>query len=140
MDIFLYIPLENPCTGWFVEAGGLQNVGGIDPVVLAAAHDMLFEVGTELVFVDGDLEMGGLARKKSASWTRMRTPLYVALYIPVLGWSAAILSASGSRHRGWVEGRGLRTERVRIEMGPTSGQVDRSKRSELFGRRLDGSR
>jgi hypothetical protein len=38
-------------------------VGGVDPIVLSPAHDMFFQVGSELVFVDGDLAVRRLAAK-----------------------------------------------------------------------------
>lgn len=56
MNILLHIALENACSGGLVETGGLQDVGGIDPIVLSTAHNMLFEVWTELVLVHGNLE------------------------------------------------------------------------------------
>lgn len=55
MDILLDIAFQDAGTGRLVKAGGLEDVGGIDPVVLSTAHDMFFEVRSELVLVNGDL-------------------------------------------------------------------------------------
>lgn len=45
LDLFmislLYVALQNPSSCRFVEAGGFQDVRGIDPVVGLAAHYML---------------------------------------------------------------------------------------------------
>jgi hypothetical protein len=43
-------------------------VGGVDPIVLSPAHDMFFQVGSELVFVDGDLPARRLATKGQGLW------------------------------------------------------------------------
>lgn len=56
VDVFLHVPLEDACPGRLVEAGGLQNVRRIDPIILSAAHHMFLKVRTKLVFVDGDLQ------------------------------------------------------------------------------------
>jgi hypothetical protein len=61
--VLLDIALEDTCTGGLVEAGGFEDVGGVDPIVLSPAHDMFFQVGSELVFVDGDLAVRRLAAK-----------------------------------------------------------------------------
>lgn len=101
VDILLDVALEDAGPGWLVEASGFQDVGGVDPVVLSAAHNMFFQVGSELVFVDGNLEESKLLALMQAAPPRGKlTPLYVALYIPVLGWSAAILSGQCSGHWG----------------------------------------
>jgi len=56
VDILLHLALEDACTGGLVEAGGLEDVCGIDPVVLATAHHMLFAVEAKLELVDRDLD------------------------------------------------------------------------------------
>lgn len=38
----LYVALKDTCSCWFVEAGGFQNVCGIDPIIGLASHHMLF--------------------------------------------------------------------------------------------------
>lgn len=55
--VFLYLSLEDSSSGRFVEAGGLENVGSVDPVIVTASHDMLFEVEAELKLVDRDLPL-----------------------------------------------------------------------------------
>lgn len=52
VDAFLHFSLENSCPRRLVIVGHFQDVGRIDPVVGAAAHDM---VGTDGVFVDWNL-------------------------------------------------------------------------------------
>ena len=49
VDIFLDFTLEDAGPRRLVEAGSFKNVGRIDPVVMAPAHDMFFEVGAKLV-------------------------------------------------------------------------------------------
>ena len=94
VDILLDVPLEDACAGRLVEASGLEDVCRINPVVFSPAHDMFLEVGAKLVLVHGDLEgvVSSHSGRESLS-TMTLTPLYVALYMPALGWSAAILTA-----------------------------------------------
>ena len=49
VDAFLHLSLENSCPRGLVIVGHFQDVCRIDPVVGAAAHDM---VGSDGVFVD----------------------------------------------------------------------------------------
>jgi hypothetical protein len=62
--VLLDIALEDTCASRLVEAGGFENVGGVDPIVFSPAHHMFFQVGSELVFVDGDLPVRRLAAKE----------------------------------------------------------------------------
>ena len=55
VNVLLHLALENSCPGRLVEAGRLEDVCGIDPVVRAPAHDMFFQVDTKLEFVHGNL-------------------------------------------------------------------------------------
>lgn len=55
--VFLNLSLENSGSGRFVEAGGLEDVRGVDPVIVTASHDMLFLVEAELKLVDRDLPL-----------------------------------------------------------------------------------
>ena len=52
MHAALDLALENTRARRFVQAGDLQDMGGIDPVVTAAPHDT---VGTELELVHRNL-------------------------------------------------------------------------------------
>lgn len=40
MVSFLHVALENTSSCWFVKAGGLQNMGRVDPVVGLPSHNM----------------------------------------------------------------------------------------------------
>ena len=51
MDILLHLALEYSGASWLIEAGRLENMCGIDPVVLPPAHDMFFEVLAKLELV-----------------------------------------------------------------------------------------
>lgn len=59
MGILLHLSLQDARSCGLVEAGGLQDVCGVDPVVLATSHDMFLEVGSELILVHGDLQDNG---------------------------------------------------------------------------------
>lgn len=52
MVALLYVTLENASSGGLVEAGSLQDMGGIDPVVRLSAHNML-----PLGFRTGELKL-----------------------------------------------------------------------------------
>jgi hypothetical protein len=73
----LNLALEDPGTCWLVEAGGLKDVGSVDPVVLSPAHDMLLKVIAKLVLVHGDLGEGGSAEglEEGRKGQRQHTPL-----------------------------------------------------------------
>jgi hypothetical protein len=58
MDIFLNIAFQDPRSSGFVEAGGLENVSRIDPVVMPPSHNMFFEVSAELELIYRDLDTG----------------------------------------------------------------------------------
>lgn len=64
----LHVPLEDASSGRLVKAGGLEDMGCIDPVVGLASHDMFaLSIGTsKLEFPDRILRNGGgrLARAK----------------------------------------------------------------------------
>lgn len=48
MHPFLHLPLQDPCSSWFVIFGDFENVGGIYVVVVASAHDMVsFDIELE---------------------------------------------------------------------------------------------
>jgi hypothetical protein len=123
VDIFLHVTLKNARPCWFVKPGSLQNVGGVDPVIFSTAHYMLLHIRAELVFVDGDLQVNRVVstggREQSGGATP--TPLYVALYIPAFGWSAAILSI------GWrvLRRGGSRCKRSRYGDCMWSGRIMR---------------
>ena len=59
MDILLDLALEDSGAGRLVKPGGLQDMGGIDPIVLSPSHNMFLEVGAELEFIDGDSTVSG---------------------------------------------------------------------------------
>ena len=59
MDILLYFALEDSCASRLIEASSLQDMGGIDPIVLSPSHNMFLEVGAELEFIDGDSTVSG---------------------------------------------------------------------------------
>lgn len=65
MHALLHLSLQDSRSCWFVEAGDLQNVGGIDPVVGAASHDM---VSGDLELVDGDLGRLVMSRHGRGGW------------------------------------------------------------------------
>jgi len=52
MCSFLDFSLEDACAGWLVEIGDFENVCCVDPVVGAAAHDM---VALDVELVDGNI-------------------------------------------------------------------------------------
>lgn len=52
MHALLYLTLEDAGTSWLVKVGDLKNVRSIDPVVSAAAHDM---IAFDIELVDWDL-------------------------------------------------------------------------------------
>jgi hypothetical protein len=84
VHVLLHLTLENAGSGGLVEASCLQDVCRVDPVILAAAHDMFFEVGAELEFVDGNLQGSVLLRSikqrdKDEGLLSVHTLLYVAL-------------------------------------------------------------
>ena len=59
MDILLYFALEDPCASRLIEASSLQDMGGIDPIVLSPSHNMFLEVGTKLELIHWDPTIGG---------------------------------------------------------------------------------
>lgn len=61
MHVLLHLTLEDSRSGGLVKAGSFEDVGGINPVVLATAHDMFFQVGAELILPDGYLQEEGQA-------------------------------------------------------------------------------
>ena len=52
MVLLLHLPLQNAGAGGFVLSSDLQDMRRVDPVVLAAAHDMIV---VDSVFIDGDV-------------------------------------------------------------------------------------
>lgn len=56
VDVLLHLALEDARAGGLVKAGSLEDMCRIDPVILATAHDMFFQVGAELVLIDRDLQ------------------------------------------------------------------------------------
>lgn len=73
MRVLLHIPLENARASGLVEASGLEDVRSVDPVVVAAAHDVFLEVGAELELVDGNLD--SQSARHGQGGVRGRTPL-----------------------------------------------------------------
>ena len=55
MCVLLNLALKDPRSSWLVEAGCLQDVRSIDPVVGPPAHNMFLELCAELVLPDWDL-------------------------------------------------------------------------------------
>ena len=55
MDILLDISLEDSGSGRLVETSSLQDVCCVDPIVMSATHNMLFQVTTKLELIDGNL-------------------------------------------------------------------------------------
>lgn len=55
VHVLLHVSLEDACAGGLVEASGLENVGGIDPVIVPPPHNMLFQIVPELELVHGYL-------------------------------------------------------------------------------------
>jgi hypothetical protein len=55
MSLLLYLPLQDTSSGRLIKTSGFQDVCRINPVVMATAHNMFLEIGTELKFVDGYL-------------------------------------------------------------------------------------
>jgi hypothetical protein len=51
--VFLNITFEDSGSSGFVEAGGLENVCCVDPVVAPSSHYMFFEVCAELELIHG---------------------------------------------------------------------------------------
>jgi hypothetical protein len=85
---------------------------------------MLLHVGAELVFVDGDLQASQSISSERASGTeQVLTPLYVALYIPAFGWSAAILSIGIEEPRRYEDEAGKRPDRPGYEDWVVAGLV-----------------
>jgi hypothetical protein len=56
--VFLNITFEDSGSSGFVEAGGLENVCCVDPVVAPSSHYMFFEVCAELELIHGYLGNG----------------------------------------------------------------------------------
>ena len=84
VHVLLHLTLEDAGSGGLVEAGCLQDVCRVEPVIVAAAHNMFFEVGAELELVDGNLqELVSLRsikqRHKGQGLLPVHTLLYVAL-------------------------------------------------------------
>lgn len=52
MSSFLDFSFKNTCAGGLVEVGDFQDVGCVDPVVGATAHDM---VALDIEFIDGHI-------------------------------------------------------------------------------------
>ena len=99
MGSLLHLALEDSRSCWLVEARGFQDVGCVDPVIMAPAHDMFFEIMAKLVFPDRHLKLskrqqGHRCKEKRRSpkerQGRRLTPLYVALYTPPSGGPLAI--------------------------------------------------
>ncbi len=57
VDIFLNLAFENASTGRLVEAGTLEDMSGIDPIVESPAHYMFLKLRAELIFVHRDLNI-----------------------------------------------------------------------------------
>ena len=53
MYTFLHFSLQNSCSLRLVIVGYLEDMRSIDPIVLAASHDM---VSIDIEFKDGDLQ------------------------------------------------------------------------------------
>lgn len=86
MQFLLHLTLQDTSPSRLIETSSFQNVCRIDPVVMATAHDMFLEVGSELELVDGDLRMSAISMAQDSNEVRKQgmrlTLLYVALYTP----------------------------------------------------------
>ena len=64
MGGLLYLALEDSRPCWLVEARGFQDVGCVDPVIVAPAHDMFFGIMAKLILPDRHLKV---SRRQSAT-------------------------------------------------------------------------
>ena len=48
MGVLLYLALQDSRSGGFVEASGLEDMCGVDPIIMATAHYMLLEIDAKL--------------------------------------------------------------------------------------------
>ena len=88
---FLDLPFQNSCSSWLVECGDLENVGGIDIVIVASAHDM---VSADIVFEHWNLKSAVDISIVTVSEYAMQilTPLYVAEQTTFLSFGAILAS------------------------------------------------
>lgn len=49
MGVFLYLALQDSRSSGLVEAGSLEDMCSVDPVIVATAHYMLLEIDTKLI-------------------------------------------------------------------------------------------
>ena len=77
MNPLLHLSLQDSSPRGFVVVGDFEDVGSVDPIVAAPAHDM---VGWEVKLIDGDLEHPPLVNiGRHEEFKGACTLLYVAL-------------------------------------------------------------
>ena len=75
MDTLLHLSFKDSCSCGFVEAGDLENVCCVDPVVGSSSHDM---VTTDLQLIDWHLRSQLVSGWATTGEGAVRTLLYVA--------------------------------------------------------------